>query len=210
MREISNQCIKWLFFNVRIPAHRNILYAANAYFEAMFTMDLIERNQTDIKLNDVNGDVLHQLIQYCYTGEITIHTNNIVEITKAATMLQFTMIQENCADFLSNVLCVSNCLGIREIADLYNMVRLRDEAHALILEHFTELSKCDEFYQLSECELTSLLECDEINVTVEKDVLRALMAWIKYDIENRKDLLKSLLKFVRFQYIPESVSAGYN
>lgn len=190
----------------RITAHRNILYAANAYFAAMFTMDLKERNQIEITMNDIDGEILQQLIEYCYTGVISIGSENVEEITRSATMLQFTAIQENCAEFYSTILCVSNCLGIHEIADLHNMVRLREEAHALVLEHFMEVSKCDEFYQLNEKHLTVLLADDEINVTLEEDVLCALMRWITYDIENRRCLAPTLLEFIRFKHIKESVS----
>lgn len=190
----------------RIPAHRNILYAANAYFAAMFTMDLKERNQIEITMNDIDGDILQQLVQYCYTGVISIDSENVEEMTRTATMLQFTAIQENCTKFYSTILCVSNCLGIREIADLYNMARLREEAHALVLEHFTEVSKCDEFYQLNEKQLSVLLADDEINVTLEEDVLCALMRWITFNIENRRNWLPMLLEFVRFKHVKESVS----
>lgn len=126
-----------------------VLYAGSDYFKALLTNGFKERGQQEISIKEVDGDAFQQLIKYCYIGKIAIDSANVDELTRAATMLQFNEVQENCVAFYLTILSASNCMGIREIADLYNMRPLRDAAHELVLDHFMQLSKCVEFLQLS-------------------------------------------------------------
>lgn len=41
------------------------------------TDDMIERNSVNVKLHDVDPTALRQLIDYAYTGEITISEDNV-------------------------------------------------------------------------------------------------------------------------------------
>lgn len=54
----------------RIPSHRVVLSGASPYFAAMFTGDLREAREAEVTLQEMEGDSLYQLVQYCYTGEI--------------------------------------------------------------------------------------------------------------------------------------------
>ena len=56
----------------KIPAHRIVLSAASDYFAAMFTNDVKEATQEEIKMKDVDPESLAALIQYMYTGEIIL------------------------------------------------------------------------------------------------------------------------------------------
>lgn len=182
------------------------MYASNVYFAALFTTELKERNEPEITLTGVDGGVLQQLVEYCYSGVITIDTENIDKMTHAATMLQFSWVQEICAQFYSTILNATNCLWIREIAELHNLVLLKEEAHAFVLDHFGEVAKSDEFLQLSCADLSDLLKNDEVNVASEQDVLSAVIRWISYDVDKRKGWLGVLLEYVRFKHVSDSVS----
>ena len=53
----------------RISAHRIVLSAASDYFAAMFTNNVREATQEEIKMKDVDADALASLIEYMYTGK---------------------------------------------------------------------------------------------------------------------------------------------
>ena len=55
------------------------------------------------------------------------------------------------------------------------------------------LSSEQEYLELSEGDLRTLLQSDEITVPDEACVFDALMIWIKHDLETRKDLIGNLL-----------------
>lgn len=52
----------------RIRAHRLVLSAASDYFEAMFTNDVREATEEEVKMQDVDPDALEALVEYMYTG----------------------------------------------------------------------------------------------------------------------------------------------
>lgn len=201
--QFRNCCFHRFF---RIPAHRLALYAANNYFKVMFSTAMKERGQSDISIGGVDGDILRQLIVFCYGQDIAIDSENIDEMTSAASMLQFPAIKDKCAQIYSNILSASNCLGIRNIADLHSMIQLKEKAHRFALNHFIDVFGCEEFHHLDVGQLVALLKDDKINVASEEEVFDAVIAWVQYDINGRQKLFQSLCECVRFQLVDDSVS----
>lgn len=172
----------------------------------MFTGGFKELSLAEITINDVSSAILQKLIEYCYLGQITIDSVNVDEIARSASMLQFNKVLEHCSEFYQTKLSASNCIGIRYIADLLNLIELKNLAHAFVLDHFGEVSQGDEFPELNVEYLSELLKDEKINVAAEEDVFNALMRWLKYDVERRRKSLETLLECVRFQHVKDSVS----
>lgn len=178
-----------------------VLYSANQNFQEVFPMGLSVHNQQEIYIHGVNGSDLQKAIEYCYSGEISIGTANVDELSKAATKLQFTELQENCYQFYStSTPCVSNCLLV------WKMAELKNAAHAIALKHFMEVSTSEEFLRLDADQLSALINDDELIVPTERSVFYAVMKWVKHDTDNRKESLGSLLECVRFKHVRSSVS----
>uniref|UniRef100_H0VDF3 Kelch like family member 4 n=1 Tax=Cavia porcellus TaxID=10141 RepID=H0VDF3_CAVPO len=59
--------------HLQIPAHRLVLSAVSDYFAAMFTNDVVESNQEEVKMEGVDPDALNSLVQYAYTGMYWIY-----------------------------------------------------------------------------------------------------------------------------------------
>lgn len=51
-----------------ISFSRLVLSAVSDYFAAMFTNDVVESNQEEVKMEGVDPDALNSLVQYAYTG----------------------------------------------------------------------------------------------------------------------------------------------
>lgn len=156
-------------------------------------------------IENVDGPILQQLIEYCYSGEIAINSANVLKLTKAAGQLQFNEVKDNCAEFYISILDGSNCLAILDIAYLHNMAQLKQPAQDFILHNFLDVH-CEEFLRLGIDTLTALLADDDLNVPSEKVVFVALMGWIKHDLAGRKQFLGRLLECVRFTHAKKSVS----
>lgn len=165
-----------------------------------------EDGQQEMLIQNVDSVVLHQLIEYCYSGEIAINCGNVLEMTKAADLLQFNEVKENCAEFFISILSVSNCLVIRDIANVYHVAQVKQPAQDFILHNFLEVSKSDKFPLLNIDAVTAFLADDELNVPGEENVFFALMGWVKHDLAGRKQFLGKLLERVRFTHIDDSVS----
>lgn len=55
----------------------------------------------------------------------------------------------------------------------------------------------EEFFNLSHCQLVTLISRDELNVRCESEVFHACVAWVRSDRENRRPYVQALLQAVR-------------
>lgn len=118
-----------------------------------------KRSNSEILIKGVDGDILRQLIEYSDSDEEhAINSANVAELTRAATMLQFTKVLKRCTEFYLSILNVSNCVGIWEIADRHNIDELKKKAHEIIVDRFAEVSQGEEFNQLGVDQLSALFE----------------------------------------------------
>uniref|UniRef100_A0A7M4EUK6 BTB domain-containing protein n=1 Tax=Crocodylus porosus TaxID=8502 RepID=A0A7M4EUK6_CROPO len=101
----------------KIPAHRLVLSAVSDYFAAMFTNDVREAKQEEIKMEGVDPDALKALVHYAYTGILELKEDTIESLLAAACLLQLSQVIEVCCNFLMKQLHPSNCLGIRSFGD---------------------------------------------------------------------------------------------
>lgn len=125
--------------NRKVPAHRLVLSAASEYFSAMFTGSMRESEEAEITLQGVNGDVLHALVNYCYTGTIEIREDNVETLLSTACLMQLREVTEACSKFLAHQLHPSNCLGISVFAEHQSCNSLLQEATMYISQHFMQV-----------------------------------------------------------------------
>ncbi|XP_005236785.1 kelch-like protein 4 isoform X1 [Falco biarmicus] len=191
----------------KIPAHRLVLSAVSDYFAAMFTNDVREAKQEEIKMEGVDPDALKALVRYAYTGILELKEDTIESLLAAACLLQLSQVIEVCCNFLMKQLHPSNCLGIRSFGDAQGCTELLKVAHMYTMEHFTEVIKNQEFLLLPANEIAKLLSSDDINVPDEEAIFQALMMWVKHDLQNRQRDLGMLLSYIRLPLLPPQLLA---
>ncbi|XP_078719377.1 kelch-like protein 5 isoform X6 [Lampetra fluviatilis] len=185
----------------RIPAHRCglvlVLSSVSDYFAAMFTSDVREAKQEEVKLEGVEPTALWALVQYAYTGRLDLREDTIEGLLAAACLLQLSPVVEACCGFLMKQLHPSNCLGIRSFADAQGCTDLHKVAHNYTMENFLEVMRNQEFLLLPTEAVADLFASEEMNVPGEETVFQALMAWVMHDAETRRHVLPGLLTHVR-------------
>ncbi|KAF3816191.1 hypothetical protein GH733_014780, partial [Mirounga leonina] len=164
--------------HLRIPAHRLVLSAVSDYFAAMFTNDVLEAKQEELK------------------------EDTIENLLAAACLLQLTQVVEVCSNYLIKQLHPSNCLGIRSFGDAQGCTELLSVAHKYTMEHFIEVIKNQEFLLLPANEISKLLCSDDINVPDEETIFHALMQWVGHDVQARQRDLAMLLSYIRLPLLP--------
>ncbi|XP_028150298.2 kelch-like protein 5 [Diabrotica virgifera virgifera] len=180
----------------RVQAHRLVLSAASEYFSAMFTGSL-SNNESEITLVNVNGDILQAVVNYCYTGCIEIREDNVETLLSTACLMLLHEVVEACSRFLAHQLHPSNCLGIANFAEHQAISSLLQEANAYTSQHFMQVIRNQEFLQLDVDQMATLLNNDDLNVTCEEHIFQALMSWIQYDTDSRRQYIGHLLGFVK-------------
>ncbi|KAG7273832.1 hypothetical protein CRUP_011124 [Coryphaenoides rupestris] len=183
--------------NKEIKAHKVVLASCSPYFHAMFTNEMSESRQTHVTLHDIDPQALEQLVQYAYTAEIVVGEGNVQTLLPAASLLQLNGVRDACCKFLLSQLDPSNCLGIRGFADTHSCSDLLKSAHKYVLQHFVEVSKTEEFMLLPLKQVLDLISSDSLNVPSEEEVYRAVLSWVKHDVEGRRQHVPWLMKCVR-------------
>ncbi|XP_037117535.1 kelch-like protein 5 isoform X1 [Syngnathus acus] len=181
----------------QIPAHRLVLSSVSDYFAAMFTSDVREAKQDEVKMEGVDPDALWTLVQYAYTGRLELREDTIESLLSASCLLQLSSAVQACCSFLMKQLHPSNCLGISSYANAQGCHDLQRAAHTYTMEHFVEVIGAQEFMLLPVDEMERLLMSDDINVPDEETVVTALLTWVTHDVAARQRHLPSLLAHVR-------------
>lgn len=192
-------------------AHRIVLAATIPYFRAMFTHDMVESKQRDIKIQGIDAAALEALINFAYNGRVVLDTENVQGVMVGASFLQLNQVKDACAHFLKQRFHPNNVLGIRTFADTLGCSALITEADRYIHQYFYDVSMSDEYLSLSCPALFSILQTDELHVFSEEQVFEAVMRWVKRDPDARKKDLPKLLATVRMplltpQYLTDRVA----
>lgn len=182
-------------------AHRNILSASSDYFFAMFNGNMKERNQREITITGVDKDSMKVIMGFIYTGEIILDWSNVEPILQGANLMLVQSVKDACSRFLESRLNVKNCLGIQSLAETYACQKLWTVTNTFIFQNFPHVAENEEFLNLDEKQIQVLLQSDEISVENEEKVYEALVGWINYDRENRREFFPVLMEDVRLPLV---------
>ena len=136
------------------------------------------------------------IIEFAYTGSATVTKDNVHELMLAADMLNIICIIQACSNFISEHLCLKNCIGIWQFTDICPSPELRCKAFHYIMEHFVLAIKFKEYLQLSLLELIEILGKDELNVKNERIVFDVILRWIAHIPKEREQHIAVLLSMV--------------
>ncbi|XP_078376658.1 kelch-like protein 12 [Oculina patagonica] len=179
------------------PAHKCVLSAASTYFWALFTSEFKEKESNLVELQDAKSTTISDVLQFIYTGEISINSNNAQDLVMIADYLIIPRLKKKVSRFLEASLNASNCLALESFASQYNCESLKRAAVTLKFDNFVAVANSEDFRVLGEEKVKELICSDEINVSKEEEVYEAVLAWVKHDLPMRECLLPELLKCIR-------------
>ncbi|XP_073325883.1 kelch-like protein 10 [Pagrus major] len=182
--------------DVEFPIHKMILCKCSSYFRALF----IRWSAPDKKVVNIPGlspDVMQIIIEFAYTGALSVTEDNVQELLIAANQFDVMDIVRACCDFLGEQLSPENCIGIWRFTNICSCFELQSKAYQFILDHFEEVVSSEEFQDLTVRELTDILERDDLSASKESTVCEAILHWIAQRPEERQGNLLVLLSKVR-------------
>uniref|UniRef100_A0A4W6E6K8 Kelch-like ECH-associated protein 1a n=1 Tax=Lates calcarifer TaxID=8187 RepID=A0A4W6E6K8_LATCA len=184
---------------VDFKVHRVVLASCSPYFRAMFTSSFKECRASEITLRDVCPQVVGRLIDFAYTSHITVGEKCVLHVLLA---FQVESVQTACCDFLVKHLEPANVIGIARFAEEIGCTELHQKSREYINTHFNEVTKEDEFFSLTHCQLLELISQDSLKVLCESEVYKACTDWVGWDMEGRAQYLHALLNAVHIYALP--------
>ncbi|ELT90250.1 hypothetical protein CAPTEDRAFT_151321 [Capitella teleta] len=184
-------------------AHRIVLAGCCPYLRAMFTNGMLETGQNVVTLQDLDEELMETLLEYMYTGCVTISTTNVQSLLQGASLLHLTDLHRACCQFLQLHIDAANCLGIHAFADVYSCTELESVSRRYINQHFSEVIHHEEFLNLPECRLVELLSSDHLQVSSEEQMFEAALMWVNWVPSERQALMCGLMKQVRLPLLSD-------
>lgn len=181
--------------------HKVVLSASCAYFRAMFTSGLDESTSGKVEIKGTDAQILRSIIDYIYTAEITITTENAQRLLQACDQFRLDSLQEACENFMLQEIEPTNCIGCYKFSKLFALKKLRNGTRAEMLTKFKEIVQTSsEFKELSADELIEYIGDDELNIENENVVFDAVVQWVKHDVTGRRCAFDDIIKHVRLPF----------
>ncbi|XP_037896068.1 kelch-like protein 3 [Glossina fuscipes] len=180
-----------------IYVHKEVLATASPYFAAMLQHDLKEKAEGKVTFTNVEPTVMKAIVDYLYSGEITITEDNITALFFASDFLQMEWIKGKCESFLKDAVKLTNCFNMRDFADKHSNKNLFDYCHNYILKHFARLINSEELLTLTFEEFKAIITADDLYVQFEENAYQAVLNWVKYNQEGRQIHFGELMSHIR-------------
>lgn len=193
-----------------IRAHRCILAASSDYFSALFR----HGSSDDVRVTEVvipltSCDVLVNVVDFLYTGVISISEETLEETIRVGDFLGIRKILDFCSDFMRKKLDHSNCLKFKVLSDFYPLHEVTDFVRNYILPRMATLVRCRKTAEVPVETLRQLLTDEEVNYPREIDLLHLVQNCLHCqkdpDPAERAESL-SLLSCIDFEFLsPETI-----
>ena len=184
---------------VQIQCHRVVLAVGNEYFKTMFRCGLQENGSDTVQLT-MEPDILANIIDYMYTGEIELTDDNVESLVKACDVLQLDALKARCEDFMMTQVDITNCVRFWRLSEVYQLHKLLRKAKGLMLAEFKTVAFTDQFKELSCSELVDVIKDDDIRVDDEDVVVECVLDWVGRDVNNRTSSFETVMERVRLPY----------
>ncbi|GMS90093.1 hypothetical protein PENTCL1PPCAC_12268, partial [Pristionchus entomophagus] len=188
-------------------AHKDLLVSRIPFFYALFSSNLAESKTGEVTITEFDAATIKSLLDYAYTGRITITEDNVQDLAMGANFWQIESVTDECSDFMRRRLRVANALPIQHICRSMGHVKFTPMVDGFIDKNFVSVSQTPEFLQLSVEELDGFLHRNSINVDDESQVFEALTRWMGTD-EGKMQHGARLLRAVRCTRLPLEYITG--
>ena len=138
------------------------------------------------------------LIDFIYSGEVTIKNENVMNLLAAFDYSQMGEVKQFCFEFLKSIVPSDNWFAIRSAADLYQDEHLHNQDRAIISKNFDTIVQTDEFKSLDKDQLCSIIQ--NRNHATKESIFSGLVVWIQVDESSRKNDFSAMFKELKELY----------
>ncbi|XP_046563463.1 kelch-like protein 26 [Haliotis rubra] len=180
-----------------IRVHKAVMAACSDYFRVMLCGDMKESREGSVDLKGVTANGLRVVVEFAYTGQLGLTTENVEDVLSAATHLQVSDAVELCSKYLETVITVENCVDILNLSELYSLSSMRVKAQQYMLENFEIVAESEQYFKLAHLQLAAMLAENSLRVVSEYCLFELVLMWIKYKPEEREKYVADLMQNLR-------------
>ena len=120
---------------VQIPAHASILGARSPVFKVMFKSKMSESINKEVKIDDVEPDVLKEMLRFMYSAKVDESFTKFRELLVVADKYQVVELVELCGTKIVESLNKDNVLDVGAFAEFHNADKLMKACVEFILNN---------------------------------------------------------------------------
>ncbi|XP_066301762.1 kelch-like protein 17 [Branchiostoma lanceolatum] len=171
-------------------AHSTVLACGSDYFRGLFSSGMKESREKRVDLKDpsVTAEAFRLLLEFLYTGQLVVCSENVYDVLAVANHLQVNTSRSVSSLSWSTErrrretsAAGASFLGGSGAADLYSLKTLQESLDTVIAEDFMEVTSSDDFLEpATKDELIRLLQLENLAVPSEQQVYEAVMRWLTH------------------------------
>lgn len=189
----------------RIPAHKFVLSASSAVFDALFNGG-ITLNSDEVEIPDIEAQAFLALLRFLYCDEVCITADIVMATLYAAKKYAIPALEKACVDFLKHSLNSDNAFTLLGQARLFDEPQLAALCLDTIDRNASEAFASEGFLDIDLETLCSVIRRASLGVR-EIKLFHAICRWAESECrrrqlavspENQRAVLGPALDLVRF------------
>ncbi|XP_036390895.1 BTB/POZ domain-containing protein 1-like isoform X1 [Megalops cyprinoides] len=200
----------------RIPAHKFVLAAGSAVFDAMFNGGMATTS-AEIELPDVEPAAFLALLRFLYSDEVHIGPETVMTTLYTAKKYAVPALEAHCVEFLTKHLRADNAFMLLTQARLFDEPQLASLCLDTIDKSTADAINAEGFTDIDLDTLCAVLERDTLGIR-ESRLFGAVVRWADAECyrqqlpltsENKQKVLGKALSLIRFPLMTvEEFAAG--
>nr|VZH93008.1 unnamed protein product [Spirometra erinaceieuropaei] len=193
-------------------AHKIILAASIPFFADLF-LNPNESNILDYTvLNRLAPRAVQAVLHFAYSGVFDPTSamqekgGNLRDIILAAKLFQVEKLEVACLDFLRQRLDFDIVQQYWSFAHANDLFELQEMLQSYACANFQEFIGTPAFLALTAAELEGILARDDLSVTNENDIFRAIVSWVYNERAQRPSSVREVVNIGRAEAFPRLFS----
>ena len=184
-----------------ISAHRCVLAASSEYFRALFLGECGNSSLSVCHMGACEYRALGHVVDYIYSGSISITLQNVDGILQAADYLCLPEVKSFCSDLLRRNIDVTNCIHIKALVDLFSLDDIRNDVMDFLMPRMDTILRGHEVLDIPFEYIYPLLCDSQLNYIRESDILGFIFRWINHSPVERIQYVAQFIAIVNFSYL---------